>query len=203
MNYRSKALYIIALKTLIVSKANLGKQRIMSRLWAALLAAPVLVYVGGAEAQPSQTSVLMQIRQNFTASTEVCELFSFVAAKPPKRPPAPNTLCAIGGPFGAGMVGTFVDTFTTQGITIQFDRTVTFATGQVYMRGVGQNVATVDLGDAGGVIYFTGTWNITGGTGAFAGLNGQGTSANAAVFTSNHEPPPDYGEGQLVGWVSQ
>src|SRR5262245_13816597 len=164
----------------------------------------VLVLMRGAiaEAQGSQEPVLMQLRSNFEASKTGCNLFSFVAAPAPNHPEAGSTLCAMGGPFGAGMVGTVAGPFPKfAGPTIHLDRTVSFSPTDAIHLQTDFVLAAAVVAGPGGINYFSGSWKITGGTGAFAGLAGQGTVVNAIVSTVNPPPPPQYAREEFVGWA--
>ena len=57
--------------------------------------------------------------------------------------------------------------------------------------------------DNGGVNYFDGSWAITGGSGAFEGLRGQGTLMVAIGSNANVPPPAEYAREELVGSVKQ
>jgi hypothetical protein len=144
----------------------------------ALLIGLALMHGGAAEAQGVKENVMMHVRANFVPSTTGCSLFSFVAAPPSSQPEASATLCAIGGPFGPGMVGTVLGPFPSfAGITIHvLDRIVSFnATDAIFLRLTFLTEAGIDAG-TGGVDYLSGNWKITGGTGVFSGLSGQGTA---------------------------
>ena len=174
----------------------------MKQVLAAVFIILALMRAGVAETQGSQEAVLMQLRTNFVASTTGCSLFSFVAAPAPAQPEVGATLCAMGGPFGTGMVGTVVGPPPKfAGSTIHLDRIVYFNTGDaIYLRTLFETQAQVDAG-TGGIVYFSGNWKITGGTGAFAGLAGEGSLVNAAVSNVNVPPPPQYAQEQFVGWT--
>lgn len=181
----------------------------MRRPWMATFRYFVLVCTASLSATSSiavppvtREAVVMQLHTNFVASTSVCSLFSFVSATPPQQPAVGATLCAFGGPFGGGIVGTVVTTAIRHaGQTIQLDRTVSFGgTDVIYVRAVFQLLETVS-GGSGGLNYFSGTWDITGGTGAFGELRGQGTLVNAVVSNDNVPPPPQFADESLVGWV--
>jgi hypothetical protein len=166
-----------------------------------LLCSEVLIPATAGGATSPRAAVVMHVRTSFDGSASRCDLYSFVAAPP--QPEVDATLCAIGGPFGDGMVGTTLPTAPKfAGTTIQLDRTVTFnETDALYLRSVFNFKEGVQAG-TGGLNYFSGTWEITGGTGAFAGLRGQGTLVNAIVSNVNVPPPPQYAQEELVGWVS-
>jgi len=142
---------------------------------------------------------------NFVPSTTGCSLFSFVAAPPLAQPAVGATLCAIGGPFGAGMVGIVVGPEPSHaGLTVHIvDRIAYFSpTDAIFLSIMFKADAQVDAG-TGGVVYLSGNWSITGGTGVFSGLSGQGTAVNALVSDVNVPPPPEYAQEDLVGWVSR
>ena len=142
----------------------------MRYTWAALLAVPLLMHFGGAEAQNSRASVLIELHGDAVASTTRCSLLSFVAAPPLSQPDVNESLCAIGGPFGAGMVGLVTTGFNFGRGTLQFDDTIAFSpTDVLTIHNVMLNTDTVVAGPpgsdqttTGGVQYFTGTWSITG-----------------------------------------
>ena len=75
----------------------------MRHAWAALfLVAALLTQVGGAEAQNSKVSVLMQMHGPVPIpppflSTTRCSLLTFVAGVPPSQPDDTVTVCAMGG----------------------------------------------------------------------------------------------------------
>jgi hypothetical protein len=182
----------------------------MRRVSAVLFVIPVLVGsevlnpagIGAAGGAPSpRAAVVMEVRTSFDGSASRCDLYTFVAAPP--QPEVGATLCAIGGPFGDGAVGTVLPSARKfAGTTIHLDRTVTFNdTDALYISTVFNFTEQVRAG-TGGLNYFSGTWEITGGTGAFASLRGQGSLVNAIVSNVNVPPPPQYAREELVGWVS-
>lgn len=174
----------------------------MHKAKAAAAIVGLLTLVGSATADVTRESVAMQVRTNFVASTTRCALDSFVVAPPAAQPEVGGTLCAIGGPFGDGMVGVGLPFDAKFVGTIHADRTFTFNNGTdaIYLRTVFNFVGLVPA-DNGGINYFSGSWQITGGSGAFEGLHGEGTLTAAIASTANTPPPPEYTREELVGWV--
>jgi hypothetical protein len=176
---------------------------------ALVILAALSLIPGAASAQPTRSDVLMQVRSNSVPSLIKCNLDGFVAAPTPPQPEIGATLCAIGGPFGAGMVGVLVPPvpkFAGNSGTIQLDRIFNFNNGMadaLTIRTIVHAAAQIRPG-TGGINYFEGSWEITGGTGLFAGLQGQGT---VTVALGSHEPgrppPPQFGREELVGWVTK
>lgn len=176
----------------------------MKQTFAVVFMGLVLMHGGAAVAQVSKADVMMQVRVNFAPSTIGCNVFSFVAAPPPAQPELGATLCAIGGPFGAGMVGIVEGPFPSfAGLTIHIlDRIVSFSsTDAIYLRILFRDEAGIDTG-TGGVVYHVGGWKITGGTGAFSGLSGAGSTVSSVVSNFNVPPPPEYVVEELVGRVT-
>jgi hypothetical protein len=177
----------------------------MRKAYAAAAISGLLTLVGSASADVTRESIAIQVRTNFVPSTTRCALDSFVVAPSPAQPEVGATVCAMGGPFGDGMVG--VDTGINPrfaGSTIHLDRTFTFNNGAdaVYIR----TKFVVDrqvVADSGGINYLNGSWEITGGSGAFEGLHGQGSLRIAIASTVNIPPPPEYAREELVGWVKR
>jgi hypothetical protein len=176
---------------------------------ALVILAALSLIPGAASAQPTKSDVLMQVRSNGVPSLTKCGLDGFVAAPTPPQPETGATLCAIGGPFGAGMVGVLVPPtpkFAGHSGTIQLDRTFNFNNGTadaLTIRTIVHATAQIRPG-TGGINYFEGSWEITGGTGLFAGQQGQGT---VTVALGSHAPggppPPQFGREELVGWVTK
>ena len=97
--------------------------------------------------------------------------------------------------------------------TITADEALTFSpTDVLYIHSVLTSTDTVMAGPpgsdphtTGGLQYLQGSWTITGGTGVFAGLKGNGERVQATV--SNQGVPgtptvrPQYFDAQLVGFV--
>ena len=192
----------------------------MRHTWAALfLVAALLPQIGGAEAQNSKVSVLMQMHGPVPQppqsppflSTTRCSLLTFVAGVPPSQPDDKVTVCAIGGPFGAGMVGIVESGNPHIGNTITADEALTFSPMDVlYIHIVLTSTDTVMAGPpgsnphiTGGLQYLSGSWVITGGTGVFAGLKGNGERVQATVSNQGTPPYayPQYFDAQLVGFV--
>jgi hypothetical protein len=151
----------------------------------------------------------MQVRSNGIPSLTKCNLDGFVAAPTSPQPETGATLCVIGGLFGAGMVGVLVPPvpkFAGDSGTIQLDRTFDFNNGTadtVTIRTLVHPTAQIRPG-TGGINYFEGSWEVTGGTGLFAGLQGQGS---VTVALGSHAlggpPPPQFGREELVGWTTK
>ena len=174
-----------------------------------LLFAFLSVIPGSTPAQPARQDVLMQVRSSGAPSLTKCNLDGFVAAPVPPQPETGATLCAIGGPFGAGMVGILVPPvpkFAGNSGTIQLDRTFDFNNGTtdtLIIRTIVHAAAQLRPG-TGGINYFEGSWEIIGGTGAFKGAKGQGSLTVAlGSHAAGGPPPPEYGREELVGWASQ
>jgi hypothetical protein len=177
----------------------------MSKAYAAAALAGLLTLVGSASADVSREYIAIQVRTNFVPSTTRCALDSFVVAGPAAQPEVGATVCAMGGPFGDGVVGVDLGVDAKfAGATIHLDRTFTFNNGAdaVYIRTL-FNFGPQVLADNGGINYVSGTWEITGGSGAYEGLRGRGTLTNAFGSTVNAPPPPEYAREELVGWVKR
>jgi hypothetical protein len=156
-----------------------------------------------AEAQARQ-SILVRVEDGFI--TNGCGVDTF-AATGPGQSHSGGTMCVLGGPFGAGMIGTTVSAipkFSGNSGTIQLNRTFSFNNGRdtLSVRTVFNFTDKIFAGPVGGFNHFNGTWEITGGTGAFAGLNGQGTLTNDIGSDANVPPPPEFQREEWVGWVS-
>jgi hypothetical protein len=185
------------------SRPSQVTKHMRSHAGAAICALLTLTH-GSAFAQPAKESVLMQVRSNRVASTTKCAVEPFVAVAPPSQPETGSTLCAVGGPFGAGMVGVGAPTVPQfAGGTIHLNRTFTFNAGDALSIRTVFNFADQIRAGTGGVNYFNGTWEITGGVGAFKNLRGQGTLTNAIASKSNVPPPPEFAREELVGWVTR
>ena len=151
----------------------------------------------------------MHIRSNGLASLTGCSIDFFVAAPTPPQPQTGATICALGGPFGAGMVGVLVPPqpkFAGESGTIELDRTFNFNNGTadtLVIRTIVRASEQIRPG-TGSINYFQGSWEITGGTGVFAGLQGQGA---VTVALGSHNPdkvsPPEFGREELVGWAAK
>jgi hypothetical protein len=172
-----------------------------------LFLAILSIVSGSASAQPVRQDVVIHIQSNGVASLAGCSIDFFIAAPAPPQPQKGATLCALGGPFGAGMVGVLVPAvpkFAGNSGTIQLDRTFNFNNGTLDTLIVRTVVhASEQIRPATGSInYFEGSWEITGGTGVFAGLQGQGS---VTVALGSHNPavvsPPEYGREELIGWA--
>jgi hypothetical protein len=155
-----------------------------------------------ASAQPSRQSILVRVEGGFV--TTGCDVGTFKSAGT-ALPHVGGTLCAVGGPFGAGMTATAqsaVPKFAGNSGTIQLDRTFTFSDPKdtITVRTIFNFTDKIFAG-SGGLNYFNGTWSITGGTGLFTGLKGQGTLTNAIGSTTDVPPPPQFTHEEWVGWV--
>jgi hypothetical protein len=168
--------------------------------------APLILVSASAAAQPAKQSVVMQMRSNGVASTTECAIDPFVVAPKPPQPQTGTSVCVMGGPFGTGMVGVSIpqqpDFHGNSGVITQ-DSTFSFNNGHdtVLIRTV-VNFQEEVPASAGGVRYFTGTWEITGGTGAFDGIQGQGVATLELGFLTIIQPPPSFARDDLIGWVT-